>query len=103
MTVAEKLAIVEDLIVVFRWARHHPDEPAHRSWLALKEIASDLRAPLPETKTRALHALGVQVDVARRFRERVGYIEVGHMQAMAEALMAHWPAISRALAEAEEV
>lgn len=98
----DKLAAVERLIEDFRWARKDPAVPEHATYLALKAIATDLRAPKVEAKGRALQSLGFQVDAARAFKARIGYVEVGHMQAMAEALMAHWPAVKKALSREAE-
>lgn len=102
-TDAEKLDFVERLIVHWRKeARAQLRADGGKDWLILKSIAADLRAKSPDVKNRALFALGIQIENARAAKARLGYIEVGHMQAMAEALMAHWPAVKKALSRDAE-
>lgn len=86
---ADKLQVVERIIVETRSS----DEAA-----VLKEIAADLRAS-QSGKNRVANALAYHIDAALRTKARTGYIEVGHYQAIATGLIAHWPVVRRALEE----
>ena len=68
----------------------------------LAAVAADLRAATAERVSGTLRSLQFQVDSARRSKARLGYMDVGHQQAMAEALLAHWPAVRAALKRFEE-
>lgn len=94
----EKILLVERLIQ--DKARSTPGTPEHRRHEVLKSIAADLRTQLQKTNHVALQALSFQVTSARRQKARIGYLEVGHQQALAEAVLAHWPAVRQALADA---
>lgn len=102
-TPEEKLAVVERMIEAHRWARSAPGTKEQETWLALRAIASDVRATLPTAPGRTLQALSFQVDSARRSRARIGYLDVSHQQAVAEALLAHWLVVRRALELIERV
>lgn len=88
-----KIALLETLIERHRDQRGNPDS----GYWILKALAADARARTPASTSKALSALSFQVETLARQRMRIGYAEVGHMQAVAEAVMAHWPAIRRAL------
>lgn len=95
-TSAEKLALIEDMIERFRWARSAPSAPEHGVWLKLKAIASDMRAVLGDANPVRL-ALEHQINAAARHKARIGFITIGQHQAIAEALMAHWSVVDIAL------
>ena len=99
---ADKLAAVESVIEMLRWARDDDTVIEHDIWLKLKATAADLRARLDEAPGRTLDALAFQVNSALRAKARVGYIDVGHQQAIAEAFIAHWPVVSHALEKVGE-
>lgn len=103
MTVEEKIDVVETLIEEYRWARNVETAPEHRIYGALKEIATDLRAATPAARSKVVDALRFQVDSAKRGKARIGYMEIGHMQALAEAVLAHWAVIKLALETKERV
>lgn len=92
----EKIKVVERFIDGMRHARD-PNDADHRTYLIMKQVAQDMRAQLQETSHGVLNALGRQVEAARRQKARIGFVEVGQLQAVAEGTMAHWPAIRRAL------
>jgi hypothetical protein len=96
-SVEEKLAAVERLIVDLRWARNDPALPEHKTLAALKAIALDLRGQHAGAPRRTLDALTFQINSAARSKARVGHVEIGHLQAVAECLTAHWSVVRQAL------
>jgi len=96
--IGEKIALLEQMIRENRPARNLPaDNPDHRRLTVLKAIAADIRADLQETRKKVLEALTFQIVAARRQKGQIGYMEIGMQQAVAEATLAHWPAIRRTL------
>lgn len=102
ITVEEKIAVIETLIESVRWARPHETAPEHRTWRVLRAIAADIRAERPEAPSAALDQLSFQVDVARRTKARIGYVEMGQHQAVSECLMAFWTVVRKALERADK-
>ena len=98
---AELLVEVEALIEDLRWARGDPAVPEHRKWLALKQMARDIRAR-STPPTRAVDAVIFQVQSGMKARTRLGFIDPGHHQAISEAVIAHWPTIRLALERLQE-
>jgi hypothetical protein len=96
-TTEEKLAEVEQLVENFRWSRRYPEDPEYQTYLVLKAIAEDLRAPLPATQNKALEVVGFVVNAAMRSKAQLGYLEVGHQQAIADRVMKYWGTIRSAL------
>jgi hypothetical protein len=96
-TVEDQIGAVERLIEDLRWARNDPTVPEHRTYTILKSLATDLRARLDGASNRTLDALAFQVESATKAKARIGYVEVGHHQAVSECVMANWPVIKRAL------
>ena len=98
----DKLAAIEEMIASLRWAKNDEALPEHRLLMILKEIDRDVRARDPATTSRTLQTLAFHVDAATRAKARVGYLDAGHAQAVAEALMAHWSTVRRALERPEK-
>ena len=97
-TTADQLQVTETLIEGLRWARAaEPEPPERRIWLVLKSIAASLRGRAPDANQKTLRALSYHVRVALRGKARIGYLELGHMQALSENVIAHWPVIEAAL------
>jgi hypothetical protein len=96
-TAEDKLRAVEHLIKEHRWAHDRPDAPEHHVWRALKSIAADLRAGLPESADRAVHEIQRQVDAARRSKSSLGHVALRHQEALVDELLHHWPAIRQKL------
>ena len=102
ITVEEKIAAIERMIEEGRHARSSPDESTHRAWLVLKSIAADLRAQRPQAPSAALQSLEFQVDSARRWKARIGFVDIGHHQAVSECLLANWTVVRKALERADK-
>ena len=100
-TVEEKLAAVEHLIEIMRWARSHPDSAEHQTREMLKAIAVDLRAQLAGAGPTAMLSLETRINLARREKARIGYYEIRTLQGIGEEVIGRWPVISRALAALE--
>ena len=100
MTTQRKLEEVERLIERYRWARSDGKAPENASYWALKAVAADLRARLPETPGPILGRIQGAIDAASR--EKVGnrYSD-GHVRAVAEAVIGSWPTIRQALEDFE--
>lgn len=92
MTTADKLQAVERLIEDLRWARNDPSAPEHLTWLALKAIASDLRASGQDAGADTHDRLRTLIDLTLGS----GY-RSGHCRALAGEVIALWPVVSRAL------
>lgn len=96
-TTEEKLAGVEHLIEIMRWARSNPGTPEHHSRELLKAIARDLRAQLHGAPLRTMNSLEYRVETARRQKARIGYCEISVLQSIGEDVLADWPVLRRAL------
>lgn len=92
---AEQLAVVERFIEEFRWARCEVGAPQERTYRALKLIAKDLRARLPEAAPEAAQALQRKIDAAGRAKDPAR--RVSALRAVAEELVGRWPTVRRAL------
>jgi hypothetical protein len=90
-----KLAVLENIIVAMRY------KPAVKltshDVAIIKQIADDVRATIAEKQSQVTEALAFQVQSALKCKARLGYIDVGHQQAVANGLLAHWPVVRRAL------
>lgn len=94
-TAAEKLKLLELMIEQTRAARN-PEHESHTAHLILRALARDVRASMTEQRAESLRVLSEHVDRARRSRARLGYLDVTVQQAIAAALLAHWPAVEQA-------
>ena len=63
----------------------------------LKAICSDLRARMATPSNKVLNALSFQINSGMKAKVALGYMEVGHHQAIAEALVLHWATVRLAL------
>lgn len=98
MSDAEVLTHIESIIEANRDARAPGHQDADRL-AALKQIAKEIRARTADTDGRSplLDALSFHVDAANRSKSRIGYHDVGNLQAVAECVLGNWPAIRAAL------
>jgi hypothetical protein len=98
-TDAEKLEVVE--MILDRTRSAHPGgkiiPPQGVEVEILKSICVDLRMRSAAPSNKVLDALAFQINSAMKARVRLGYVEVGHYQAIAEALILHWPTVRVAL------
>jgi hypothetical protein len=101
-TLNAKLSCLQSFIDEFGWARKETGSPEQLTLEILKEIHADLRARKPGAAIKALQALEFQVDQARKAKARLGYVDVGHHQALGNDVLAHWPVIRRGLELAAE-
>jgi len=107
----DKLACVEAVIEGYRDAARRPtsDPSIKVLYETLKAIALDIRAARAATGQDGGHIFAVlkgQVERARRSKAQLGYLEIGHQQALANAMIAHWTVISeafRAAAATEDI
>ena len=103
-TTQEKLETVKELIEVFRQTARSPAED--RRILALKGIASDLRARLDGAPNVALVELERRMTAVRRHAPGSGSARVNAQIGVAEELVCRWPVVTQALekfgAEIEE-
>lgn len=93
-----KIDLLDRLVIERRHARGNPESPNHVDYFTLKALAADARARLPTTAAIAIASVGHQIEAARKQKARIGFVEIGNQQAVAEAVIAHWPVIRRALA-----
>lgn len=99
----DKIAAVDRLIHDLRWLRDLPNHPQYVEYQALKEIHADLVAETPKEITKVLGAIAFQVESARKSKARIGIIEIGNMQTLAEGMMGRWwPVVKKALERFEE-
>lgn len=102
MKLEEKLAAVERCIVDFRWARSAgpagPSALERHTYLALKEIAAELRAAKPAVpgETRAL--LEREVVRALASKTPLGF-NAGNLVAIGQLVVGRWLEIRHALRE----
>ena len=94
---AEKLAVLERVIAGARSCNPAVFVVKPGDIDALKAICSDIRARSPAAANKALEAIGFQVDSAIKCKRHLGYIEVGHAQALADRVLAHWVVLRLAL------
>lgn len=86
----KKLATLEWAIECLRPYRSQPNTPEHEHLIALKAMAIELRARRPERGGAVLNAMTYAVEAAQRSKANIGYVEVGHMQHIAEGLLGRW-------------
>lgn len=101
----DKIAAVERLITDLRWARYDPAVPEHATFLALKEIARDLRGRTPGAPSKALLALQRRLANAAASKTKGNGFDRGALAGIGEETIARWPCIRQSLerfgAEAE--
>jgi hypothetical protein len=91
-TLTEQLTEVEGLLEDFRWSRSDDKIPEHKTFLALKALALDLRARLPGKAEQTRRELGRRIaDAVRAEHAREAVAGVG------EALIGAWPLVEQAL------
>jgi hypothetical protein len=86
--------IIEDEREVARALGHRNDD---EETLILKAICADIRSKSPAAINKTLDALAFQVNSATNSKARIGHVDVGHLQAVAECVIAHWEVIRLAL------
>ena len=90
---AEKLMTLESIIENYRGT-----DAAD----VLKTICTDIRTRMDANPSKALVALSFQVQSASKCKARNGFVEIGHQQAIATDVLAHWPVIRHALESLKE-
>jgi len=99
MNDAELLREIEALIEDFRWARSDSALPEHKTWLALKQIAGDIRGRQPLAAVDAITALEKRIESVGRIALS-GNDHDAFRRAMAglgEELRGRWPTVRQAL------
>jgi hypothetical protein len=96
MTDSEILVEIDRLIQTryHRW-KHTPDDPQHRSYLALKEVAIQLRASDRAGETIA--AMENKLRGLERSRDATGNFDRTHLREVALEVRAKWSVIRQAL------
>lgn len=97
----ENLRQLEGLILHFRYARSQPAIEEHKTYLALKAAAEDLRGRQRERIGEVGENLRDALDAAQRTKSALGY-ETGHLRRIAEIVIGAWPTIGQALDRFEE-
>lgn len=82
----------------------HAERPAFSAEIeVLREIEVGLRAEAPRQIGRVLEAMTFQIEIAKRSKARLGFIEIGNIQTLAEGLCGRWwPTVERALQQFEK-
>jgi len=107
MTNEEKLAAVERTIEDFRWTRDEDartSEGAHReyqTYLAMCELAKELRKGVPAKACQAMIDLQGMMDAVNTTLTPLGF-SINALRHLAEALIAHWPTVRKALEQFEK-
>jgi hypothetical protein len=99
MTDAELLIQVESLVEDFRWARSDPGVPEHKSWQALKQVATDIRQRQAIAISDTHKALERRIVSVDRAKERNGGVRAREdaVKGLGEELWSRWPAVRHAL------
>ena len=99
MTLEDKIAAVERLLDDFRDWRNAPEAVEHQTWLALKEIAKDLRGRAPEAPGEALQALQRRIADAAATKTGNGGIgfDPGALAGIGQEVIGRWPTVRQAL------
>lgn len=104
MTPEEKLAAVERCIEDFRWTRDNPedhDKIEYQTYLAMCEIAAELRKGVPTAAGPALTELQRRIDTIDRSKTEFGY-SINALKSAAEELVGRWPTVRAALERFEK-
>lgn len=102
LTVAEKLAEIENLIELHRWTRRFPKDPEYRTYVALKMIAKDLRARLDGKAEATRRELGSKVASAVRKADADSDVFNHALLELAKDVIGHWPTVEQALEQYEK-
>lgn len=98
---AEALREIEALVEQYRGWRSLSDEPEHRTYLALKHAADDIRGRQPDTKATAGREIRLAVEGALETKTREGYAS-GHLIRIGQEVIARWPTLRQWLKQFEE-
>jgi hypothetical protein len=98
-TAGDKLALLERMIEDTRAARN-PGHESHHAHMILRSLARDVRAATVEQRAESFRVISEHIDRAHRSRARIGYLDVTVQQAIAEAVLAHWPSVEQAFRRA---
>lgn len=93
----ENLRQLEGLILHFRYARSQPGIEEHKTYLALKAAAEDLRGRQPARVADVYSQLRDAIKGAHETKSALGY-ETGHLRRVAEIAIGAWSTIGPALA-----
>lgn len=91
----EKLSVIERILDDLRTQSGWFPMPGDRE--VLKAVCMDYRNRQPETANKAIEVIEFQINSAMRSQAQLGYLDVGHAQAVAERALKYWPTIRRAL------
>jgi len=98
MTLQDQIDAIDHLINDFRWARNETYCIEHDIYLALKEIAKDLRARLPAAPSDALLALQRRIaDAAATKGPAMQGFDRSALAGIGEEVIGKWPVIRQAL------
>lgn len=95
-TLAEKIAVLDNLIEEFRWARSKPEIPEHVTYSTLKAISADMRARLGSAPSVAEHEIGRRITAVRQAKTINGNL-TGAIMALGQEVHARWPLVQQAL------
>lgn len=101
LTDEEQLTELERMIELLRPFRDQPTQPEHRSWLALRSAAGDLRARTAVAIGDTRRELEPAMDRLFDSKSALGY-ETNRMRAVAQIIAARWPTIKQVLTLFEE-
>lgn len=102
-TVAEKLAEIEELIELYRFARRFPDDPEYQTYLILKAVAEDLRARTNGAAGDARRELGRRIAAAVRTSDGMPNSTFANaVLGVGQELIGRWPVVEQALERYEE-
>lgn len=88
---SDKIAAVDAMAEYLRWARNVPDSSEHRSLMAFRAIAADLRAQQSANISLAEVEIQKRIDAACRDNTHPRLV------ALANEVIARWPVMRRAL------
>jgi hypothetical protein len=93
LTVEQQIAVVEELIEGFRWARRPgSDDKVNQTYRVLKQIAADLRGRMADSIPITVRMLQQRIDCAVQSKHAPG-----PMQGVAEELIGRWATVRLAL------
>lgn len=101
MTPNEKLAAVERCIEDFRWTRDHQDLIEYQTYLAMCELAAEIRKGTQAAAGTARAELGRRIEDATRSKTMLGY-SINALRGIAEELIGRWPTVRAALEQFEK-
>lgn len=105
LTDDEQLAEIERLVEGYRGLRERPGVPGHRTYVALKAVAAEIRgrmvAKISETERELGRAL-TDLEASRTMQAGVPTFSTGCMDHVAMQVRRRWPTIRQALAFFED-